>query len=188
MSRKLGSFDLRICKCGHLHFIDPELQDKALSENKNLMVICGNCGRAILIGADLMADEYEPDKMAYHMYTGEVSTSQVWDESLFTGTETKKAVSNIYYSKGIAVYMNTGYKATVFDGPRRCFNDMIYPDFYKIEGETDAAKIHAFIEQWQKDRVTVNMNMLLRMLTDEQARILRAFNLNGMDWSDTKYK
>ena len=50
MERK---YDMRICRCGRIHMIENKEIDKALEENKNLLLICGGCGQAILIGADI---------------------------------------------------------------------------------------------------------------------------------------
>ena len=43
MSRK---YDMRICKCGRIHMVDEDKLERALKNNKNLLLVCGGCGAA----------------------------------------------------------------------------------------------------------------------------------------------
>lgn len=47
MNRK---YDMRICKCGRIHMVPNEKIEKALKNNRNLLLICAGCGTATLIG------------------------------------------------------------------------------------------------------------------------------------------
>lgn len=111
MNRK---YDMRICKCGRIHMVPTEKIEKALEDNKNLLLICAGCGTATLIGADIQPDWIEPDKDCYMMYASDFSSYQ--DASIgisaFNTTEELKGIEEIYYSHGLKVPMLTGQFAT----------------------------------------------------------------------------
>ena len=96
MSKK---YDMRICKCGRIHMIDEDKLEKALENNKNLLLICGGCGTATLIGADIEPDLNEPNKKCYMMYSGDLSPYE--DKSItttdFESTEHHKGIEEIIY-------------------------------------------------------------------------------------------
>ena len=185
----MSKFDVRICKCGRIHFIDNKLIDEALEQDKNLMVICGGCGSVQLIGADRFTDWTDPDKTIFNMYTFNVQDEQqIWDASLFTESDKKKATSKILYDAGVQVMMQSGYFARSFENGIGRFQDMWYPDFWKIPANATAEEYKEFIEKWQKDSVTVNMPFLLRTLTEEQAQALSGYIIEGLDWKGTKFE
>lgn len=185
----MGKYDVRICKCGRIHFIENSLIDEALDQDKNLMFVCGGCGSVLLIGADRETDWNDPSKTHFNLYTFEnQEEQQVWDATLFAGTDKKKAVSKIFYDKGIQVMMQTGYYAKYFDYGTGRFQDIWYPDFWRIPDNATVEDYKSFIEQWRKDFVTVNMPNLLRTLTDEQAEALSHYHIEGLDWTGTKYQ
>ena len=50
----MGSkYDMRICKCGRIHMVPSERRNKALEVNKDLLLICGECGASTLIGGQI---------------------------------------------------------------------------------------------------------------------------------------
>ena len=53
--------------------IDEDKLEKVLENNKNLLLICGGCGTATLIGADIEPDWNGPNKKCYMMYSGDLS-------------------------------------------------------------------------------------------------------------------
>ena len=130
MSRK---YDMRICKCGRIHMVDNNKLEKALKNNKNLLLICAGCGNAILIGANIEPDWFNSDKNCYMMYSGELSP---YDDKCITSvdfesSEKQKGIEEIIYSHGRKVPMMSGNYATdYFNGK---FSDRWYPDFYKIQ-------------------------------------------------------
>ena len=185
----MGKFDVRFCKCGRIHFIENNLIDEALEQDKNLMFVCGGCGSVLLIGADRETDWNDSNKTIYNMYTFEkAEEQQIWDTSLFDGSDKKKAVSKIFYSKGIQVMMMTGYFAKSFEHGIGRFQDIWYPDFWRIPNNATAEDYKAFIEQWKNDSVTVNMSYLLRTLTEEQAEALSGYVIEGLNWKGTKFE
>ena len=185
----MNKFDVRICKCGRIHFIDNSLIDEALEQDKNLMVIGGGCGSVQLIGADRETDWVDTGKTVFNMYTFSVQEEQqIWDASLFTGDDKTKPVNKILYDAGVQVMMETGYYAKSFESGIGRFQDIWYPDFWRIKTNATAEDYKAFIEQWQKDSVTVNMPFLLRTLTEEQAQALYGYVIEGLDWKGTKFE
>lgn len=185
----MQKFEVRICSCGRIHFIDNALIDEALDQGKNLMLVCGGCGSVQLIGADRQPDWDDPSKTVFNMYTWSVHEEQkIWDASLFTGTDKQKAVSKIFYSQGVQVMMESGYFAKSFEHGVGRFQDMWYPDFWKIPANATAEEYKAFIEKWQRESVTVNMPFLLRTLTEEQAQALSGYAIEGLNWKGTKFE
>ena len=113
--------------------VDEDKLGNALENNKNLFLICGGCGTATLIGADIEPDWDEPDKDCYMMYSCEYSSYK--DKSIttadFESIEHHKGIEEIVYSHGIKVPMMTGMYATDYNNGK--FSDRWYPDFYKIQ-------------------------------------------------------
>lgn len=187
----MSKYDVRICSCGRIHFVPNEMIDEAIENNKNLLLVCGGCGTATMIGADVRTDWDDPTKTVYDMYAWDVSNGQdkVWDASMFEATENKKAVSKIFRSEGVQVMMETGYYAKSYNSASGQFMDIWYPDFYKIQREgITAEEILQLIAEWEKAHVTVNMNTLLRHLSDEQAEALSGYVIEGLDWKGTKFQ
>ena len=60
-------YDLSICSCGRIHMIPEYKIDEAISKTKELLVICGGCGRAVKHGADVVPDLDNPDEDCYEM-------------------------------------------------------------------------------------------------------------------------
>lgn len=180
---------VRICSCGRIHFVDENIIDEALEEDKNVLFICGGCGRATLIGADREPDWLEgTDKEIFNMYSYETGNKDFTiDPASFNNAERTKGIYRIIYSKGKQVRMKTGMNANSFFHGE--FLDNWFPDFWKIE-RTDITvpEIMQFIQDWRKDRETVMMNSLLRDLTDEEAKLLAPCCIKNLDWTGTPYE
>lgn len=191
MNRK----DIRICSCGRIHFIDSWIIDEALEQNKNTLVICGGCGRTYVIGADIEPDWYEPDKMYYNMYTSTLFPNgsedpYIFDQKFFETVEGKfKGFHKVIIDPGKRVMMDTGYYATSYDHGSGTFYDMQYPDFIWNIKKTDGLEdILSSIGKFQRDMKSVNMNWLLRSLTDEEAEQLSHYGVKGLNWKGTKWE
>ena len=89
MSRK---YDMIICKCGRIHMLDNNKLNKALENNKNILLVCAGCGSATLIGANIEPDWNDPSEDCYMMYSGDFSDHE--DKSItaadFESTEEQK--------------------------------------------------------------------------------------------------
>ena len=181
--------EVRICNCGRIHFLDREMTSKALEHDKDILLICGGCGSATKIGADKGYDWWGNTKEeVYNMYSFDVGDYDfTLDASKFENNEHQKGIDKIVYSVGKRVMMKTGMYARYFRFER--FEDNWYPDFYKIKhNDVTVKEIMDFINEWEKDRVTVNMNWLIRSLTDEEAKALSRLYIPAFDWKGTKYE
>ena len=186
MSRK---YDMRICKCGRIHMVDEDKLEKALENNKNLLLVCGGCGDATLIGADITPNWNDPNKDCYIMYSSEFSSYE--DRSIvasdFESTEHHKGIEEIIYSHGRKVPMMTGMYAT--DYTNGIFSDILYPDFYKIQrSDITVKEIMDFINEYTHDRTTVNMDRFIRETPEDMLEEISHHSIEGFNWKGTKWE
>lgn len=186
MSKK---YDMHICSCGRIHMVPMEKLDSALEEDKELLLICGGCGAATRIGADIEPDWNEPNKDCYMMYSRDFSS----DKSVsivpedFERTDSHKGIREIYYSKGIKVPMETGeYARSYFNGT---FSDMWYPDFYMIQRKgITVPEIMEFIDEYCRKRKTVNMDRFIREAPEDMLEEISHYLIRGLNWKGTKWE
>ena len=184
------SKDVRICKCGVIHFLDSDLIDEAIDNNRNLLMICGSCGHGSVIGGDETID-YE-GQTAYMMYTGDLihhgcdnSVEITADD--FVDRAERKAYSRIIVDPGKKVMMKTAYRATSYWNGT--FYDGTFPDTNPIEDvRLDAGDIREYIERKKRESMEVDMNMLMRDLSDEELEALSHLAISAFDWTGTKYE
>ena len=188
MKRKL---EVRICKCGRIHFIkESEIHD-AIKSDKDLLVICGGCGLVTRIGADKQIDFTEPHGIIYNMYSIQMGE---WNDfeltaSSFETNDKQKGIYKVLYSNGKQVMMKTGYYARSYERGNDRFEDIWYPDFYKIERKDVTLKeVFTFIDIFKTERSTVDMDRLLRDLTDEEAEVLSHYLIKSLNWKGTKWE
>lgn len=183
MERK---YDMRFCKCGSVLPVDVDSVEKAVTSGSLLGYICSRCGQIRYIGADEGLD-YD-GKRCYDMFSfdGKDESFDI-DENFFkVNTQTKRPVYKMVYVKAIRIPMKTGGYATYSAGDYFC--DGTRPDFYKLKSNATAQEIRDFIEQWDKDSSTVNMNRLVRENTDEILNELSGYVVKAFDWKGTKYE
>lgn len=187
MNRK---FDMRICKCGHIHMIPIEKVEKALKTDRNLLLICAGCGGATIIGADIEPNLFgDSDGLVYSMYACDFSPHE--DASIhienFGWPGNKKGFSEIFYSHGIHVPMVTGTDATgYFNGK---FYDNWYPDFWKIERiDVTVEEIMKFITKWREERITVDMGTFISQTDDDILEELSHYYIPAFNWAGTKFE
>lgn len=184
-----SEYDIRICKCGRIHVTKIEKLDAVLEKNKNLLLVCGGCGDATLIGADIEPDCDEPDKDCYMMYSGNFSAhdNKSITVSDFESTDKHKGIEEIIYSHGIKVPMMTGQYATDYFNGR--FSDRWYPDFYKIQrNDVTVKEIMDFIGEYINDRTTVNMKRFIRETPEDMLEEISHCSVDGFNWKDTKWE
>lgn len=187
MTRK---YDIRICSCGRIHFVLNSEIDAALEADKELWLVCGGCGKTTRIGAEIEHDwtSDDPNKMIYNMYTMNDESYELTADR-FNGNDKHKGIYKVIHSVGERPVMMTGMHATHYFAPAGRFEDSWYPDFWKIQrSDITKEEILQFIKEWEKDRVTVNMHQLLRMLDEEKLEALSAYMIDGLDWTGTKYE
>lgn len=100
----MKKYEVRICRCGCVHFIPWKDVEDAVEQNKEFVTICNRCGEAVRYGADDYFDEGNA-LYCYPLDTGEI-TKERFDEEF----------TKIFYSKGVRVPMKTGYFADFYDG------------------------------------------------------------------------
>lgn len=186
----MSKYDMRICNCGRIHMIDMEKIDTVCKANKDLLLICAGCGKAVLIGANIESDWFDPTKNCYFMYTRDFSpyndfiiNSCTFEES----GDNKKAIDEIIYSHGYKVPMNTGQYATDYSDGR--FSDRWYPDFYKIQRvDITVPEIMKFIDEYSHARTTVNMKRFISQTPEDVLEEISRYWIEGFDWTGTKWE
>lgn len=157
-----------------------------MEANKDILLICGDCGHAIRIGADIQRDWLVKDNIIYNMYSYECEKSTSFTAENFAEKENYKPIYKILYSKGKEVMMETGYYAKLFIHDQ--FEDIWYPDFiFQVEGK-GFEYFKEEMAKWDIQRHTVNMNALLRELTEEEAEALSHCPMKGLNWKGTKWE
>ena len=183
-------YNITFCKCGRIHAIENKKIEDALEENKDFLLICANCGAATIIGADITPDWDEPSKNCYMMYSRDLSSYKDAEitQDAFKDGPNQKAIKEILYSHGYAVPMMSGNNATDFFSGGR-FSDRWYPDFYKIQRDDITVKeIMQFIDKFNDDRTTVNMDRFIYNTPDDVLEELSHYSIDGFDWSGTKFQ
>lgn len=185
----MKKYEMKICSCGRIHMIKEEKIQNAEGKNKELLLICGGCGKATVMGADIEPDWFEPDQDVYSRYTRDFSHNKdaVITTSSFFQTEEQKGIEEILYSQGIKVPMMTGQYAT--DYYNGIFSDRWYPDFYKIQRkDVTVQEIMRFIDEYYHDRKTVNMSRFINETPEEILDELSNYWIEGFDWKGTKWE
>ena len=186
-NKNKSHMQMRICSCGRIHFFDGKHIDDAISADKELLFICGGCGRATRIGADDWTGYYDDNEKCYAMYQQDINKDTVLTADIFEKAENRKAFTEILYSQGKKVMMMTGYYAKAYSNSE--FEDIWYPDFWRLEKpDLTIPEVMDFIKENRTNRKLVNMNALLRDFTEEEVKYLHSScHIKGMDWSKTKY-
>lgn len=174
-------YDMSICSCGRIHMIPEYKIKEALDKSKELLVICGGCGKAVKHGADVVPDFDNPNEDCYEMYIREEKNLDIKVMGNF---------AEIMVDDGLKVPMNTGSFANCYGG--RKFSDMVYPDYYKIDRkDVTPEEVHKFFEKWTNDRTTVNIDRFVSMYENvdngNMLRELSHYAIDGLDLKGTNY-
>jgi len=160
----MKKYDVRFCNCGRVHFIDQTKIDQAIENEKQVLVICNNCGNSFIIGADKGYDEYL-DQEIYNMYSYGMRDTELNDLS---------RIDSIVFTAGEQVRMMTGGTAT-YQGD--CF----------IDWETKKPD-NISNEEWEKMQKTVNTQHTINWIRDEDKLEQMSHYVVGIDWKGTKYE
>lgn len=174
--------ELRICSCGRLHFVDMTPIHTAVQQGKEVIFICGGCGKATVMGADAVHDPYYDDEV-YEMYGRDISHE---DFTLDAPQFEAEGIYKVIYSAGKPVMMQSGDYAGHYNCGR--FTDIWYPDFLSLTDGMTLDDIKDAIFQWKRTHHAVNMGHLLRHLTDEEVQILFDSGLRCFNWKGTKWE
>lgn len=188
----MRKYHITICKCGHIHAIPNDKIEAAIEANKNFLLICGSCGEATLIGADIETDMFDETMTVYSMYTcnfkGAKDTVEITSE-IFSESSEDKAISEIYYDVGIPVLMKTGYYANMYMTGSG-FSDTRHPDFTELTHKHNITSkdVREFIDKYLHDSNTVNMNCFINNTDPEILTDLSNYMIDGLCWKGTKYE
>ena len=164
------------CKCGHIHIVSDELIDKAIASNKDHLLICASCGASHAVGADYMGSDE-----GYYMHRYGLKEEVMSPENI------NKRFSEVVYSKGYEVPMKSGYSANYYFNGRFSDERAVSMDEVKYRMMMDHIQFEEAFERLNQDRHTVNMNLFIRMTPDSVLDQLCSYNIDGFDWSGTKY-
>lgn len=173
---------MNICNCGKIHMIPINKITEAQNIDKDIILICADCGNATTIGADIDIVVNEYSIPCFEHDNKEFTLAD------FNNTAVSKGIHKIIYNHGIKVPMNTGeYANHSYNGN---FADMIYPDFYKIQRkDVTAEEVMEFINTYHKNRTTVDMDRFIHENSDEILEELSHYAIEGFNyWKGTKYE
>lgn len=190
----MRNLEMRICKCGRIHFYSTELLNSLLEEDKELVLICSHCGDVTHIGADKEPMQFwdetaGEDEICFNMYSWNEESGEITEDRFnpeIMKEKGKRVIGKVLIDKGISVMMRTGYMANGYQNGR--FYDNWYPDFlFNHSPNADLAYFTKQIAEWEEKRKTAIMPALLQQLSDEQAEILSGCCIDGLDWTGTKW-
>lgn len=159
----MKNYDVRICGCGRVHFIDVEKIDKAIENEKEVLVICNHCGHSYVIGADKEQDENGED--CYMMYSFGKQDTEINDVS---------KIDSIVFTVGESIRMMTGGEATTHMG-----HEFIDWETKKPDNVSD--------KEWETLRKTVDVQHTINWIRDEEKLKHMSQYLMGINWAGTKY-
>lgn len=160
----MKKYDVRFCDCGRVHFIDDKKVSKAIETEKEVLVICNNCGNSFVIGADIQKDE--EGETIYMMYSYDMRDTEITDIS---------KIDSIVFTAGKPIRMMTGGEATYHDNGVFIDWDTKRPD--------DVTE-----SEWDKIRRTVNIQHTINWIRDDNKLEQMSHYLSGIDWKGTKYE
>lgn len=175
----MSKYDVRFCKCGTIHFLEMKTLDDWCTDGKHstgkeIVHVCLNCGASIIRGLE----DYE-DGFAF--YSRDVQETIV-------GFDSNKYL--VILSKGVKLYMKSGNRPTGNRG--NCFIDE--EALLREIGTSNLHEIkeinHAGEGKYNLrniDSLNVNMDLLLRDLTPEQAKSISGFYIKSFNWANTPY-
>lgn len=183
--------DMQICSCGSIHLIPEDKLSSLLGEDKDLLLICANCGNAILIGADKCPNYDNPNDTDYYMYHKSFTCNdKEWiTKKIFNPTiPNEKPVGKILYEKGIRVPMMTGNYANFYFSGK--FYDYSPISEYDMESLLSNSKkeIIKNMKDLEIRKSTVNMNRLCKENTNEELDYISKFLIESLKWKGTIYE
>lgn len=189
----MKNLDMKICNCGRIHFYSNSLLDKILDDEKELVIICSNCGDTIHIGANKEIDMYaenddEGEHYCYNMYAyiqkNEVITKESFNKRL-NSEKGHSTIGQIIVDEGVGVPMETGYNASYRtpDG----FAD--YNSHFELTKKYETVEeITKAMEEYDNKRHQVRMDELIKRLDDAEAETLSKYYIKDLDWTGTKWQ
>jgi len=156
-------YEVKFCSCGRVHFINIEKLNKAIEIEKEILVVCNNCGNSFVEGAD--KQEYDGEE-GYMMYSYSKRDTEINDTS---------KIDSIVFTSGEKVKMMTGGEATFFGN-----GTFIDWETKKPDNVTD--------EEWEVTRKTVNVQHTINWIRDDNKLSHMSNYVTGIDWKGTKFE
>ena len=156
-------YEVYFCSCGRGHFVDTEKLNKAIENEKQLLVVCNNCGNSFVEGAD--KQDYDGEE-GYMMYSYSKRDTEINDMS---------KIDSIVFTSGKQVRMMTGGEATFFGS-----GTFIDWETKKPNNVTD--------EEWEVTRKTVNVQHTINWIKDDNKLNHMSNYVIGIDWKGTKFE
>ena len=138
----MKKYDVRFCSCGRVHFVDEAKINNAIENEKQVLIVCNNCGNSSVIGADIQEDD--EGQTCYMMYSSSMRDTEINDMT---------KIDSIVFTTGEHVRMMTGGEAT-YHG-----NEFIDWDTKKPSDISN--------EEWEKMRMTVNTRHTINWIKDD---------------------
>lgn len=189
----MGKIDMKFCRCARIHFYSNDLLSQLLNDEKELVLICSKCGDVIHIGADkepatLYDESADSDDFSFSMYSYHEEKEEITKDNFVPAVMNrrgKRTIGKIIIDEGIGVPMMTGFDANY----KNCsgFVDT-HSNFIRLKTYSSVAEMEKDMTEYDEMRVKVNMDCLLKKLTDEQADVLSKYYIKGLDWSGTKFQ
>lgn len=193
-SEKKKEYDVRFCSCGTIHFIESETVQTAVTANRELIVICGGCGKSFVIGADREPNWENPEssEYAYSMYSNDFNksfTTTIEESFVIMDDGSNRVFSHnpiVRYSMGKRPMMMTGQRASHYRNGK--FYDEDYDVLSLLESCTLVSEVQRHVDHWKLNKSVVNTTRLFNELSDDELRHLSHYSLEGLDWTNTKYE
>ena len=157
-------YDVKFCSCGRVHFINQEKITKAIENEKEVLVICNNCGISFIIGASKEQD-YDGEE-CYMMYSYDKRNTEINDMI---------KIDSIVFTAGKQIRMMTGGEATFYGN--NTFIDCVTD---KPESVT--------LDEWKEMRRTVNVQHTINWIRDDNKLEQMSHYYTNIDWKGTKYE
>lgn len=191
-TRTIG-YDTRFCRCGTIHFVEEELINCAITVNKEIIVICGSCGKSFIVGAEIDFDyEENNSKKVYSMYSHDFNTSftTTLDEGYVISDEGATRVFSanpvIRYSMGKKPLMLSGGRADYYNNSK--FYDSRLWDSSYLDSSMSKVELAKYTENRNKMAKIINMTKLLTEFNHSELISLSKYSLEGFNWRGTKYE
>jgi len=156
-------YEVYFCNCGRVHFVDSKKLNDAIVNEKEILVICNNCGNSFVEGAD--KQDYDGEE-EYMMYSYSKRNTEINDTS---------KIDSIVFTSGKQVRMMTGGQATFYGS-----GTFIDWETKKPDNVTD--------EEWEVTRKTVNVQHTINWIKDDNKLNHMSNYVTGIDWKGTKFE
>jgi len=157
-------YEVYFCSCGRVHFVDSEKLSNAIESEKEILVVCNNCGNSFVEGADKTQDD--DGKVGYMMYSFSRRDTEINDTS---------KIDSIVFTSGKQVRMMTGGEATFYGS-----GTFIDWETKKPDNVTD--------EEWKTMRETVHVQHTINWIKDDNKLSHMSNYVTGIDWKGTKFE